>query len=124
MQAWVDDAQRMCDSTPRHRPLITPAWTTRVKQPRMTDTGLVAAVPGHLMVLTHSDPYLCVTVETYTRRPPVETKGWDNVVEVGYRSPTGSIVLRDSMIGTELPDLSLHGRAGDRTVTYGTPRNR
>ncbi|NUT39937.1 MAG: hypothetical protein HOV86_08070, partial [Thermoactinospora sp.] len=139
MQAWQDDAQRMCDSTPRHRPLITPAEATRVKEPQSTDhgvlevseptddaqdpfedgvldraqdNGLAASVPGHLMVLSHSDSYLCVTVETYTRRPPVETKGWEHVVEVGYQSPTGSIVLRDPMIGTELPDLSLRGRPG------------
>ncbi|SDL44140.1 hypothetical protein SAMN05421874_121118 [Nonomuraea maritima] len=138
-QEWEDDAQRMCDSTPRHRPLIRAAKAIRIKEPQWTDygavetyeptedeadpfedgvldeaqrNGLVAALPGHLMVLTHPDYDLCVTLETYTRRPPVETKGWDHVVEVGYRSPTGEIVLRDDLSGTGFPDLSLNGRAG------------
>jgi hypothetical protein len=64
------------------------------------------------MIRTHSDYDLCVTLETYARRPPVETKGWDHVVEVGYESPTGEIVLRDDLGGAEFPDLSLNGRAG------------
>ncbi|MDR8411717.1 hypothetical protein MTP10_23650 [Nonomuraea sp. 3-1Str] len=139
MREWQADAQRMCDSSPRHRPLVEPATAIRMKEPQWTDygvvetyeptedggdpfeddsldqagaDGLVAALPGHLMIRTHSDYRLCVTVETYSRRPPVETKGWDQVVEVGYESPTGEIVLRDDMSGTKFPDLSLDGRAG------------
>ncbi|MEO3813335.1 hypothetical protein ABGB17_30425 [Sphaerisporangium sp. B11E5] len=138
-QEWEADAQRMCDSSAPHRPLVEPAKTIRMKEPQWTDygvveayeptedggdpyedglldkaqdNGLVAALPGHLTILTHSDFDLCVTLETYTRRPPVETKGWDHVVEVGYESPTGEIVLRDDLSGTEFPDLSLNGRAG------------
>ncbi|MFE0151149.1 hypothetical protein ACFWY5_28670 [Nonomuraea sp. NPDC059007] len=138
-QEWQAAARRMCDATPRHRPLIKAAHVTRVKEPQLTDygvvetyeptgtdqdpaedglldkaqdDGLVASLPGRLMVLTHSDFDICVTVETYTRRPPVETKGWDHVAEVGYESPTGDIVLRDDLSGTEFPDLSLNGRAG------------
>ncbi|WP_067171402.1 hypothetical protein [Microtetraspora niveoalba] len=139
MQEWEADAQRMCDSSPPHRPLIRPAKAIRMKEPQWTDygvveayepteddgdpyedglldkaqdDGLVAALPGHLMILTHSDYDLCVTLETYTRRPPVETKGWDHVAEVGYESPTGEIVLSDDLSGTGFPDLSLNGRAG------------
>ncbi|MFI6907813.1 hypothetical protein ACIBKY_41575 [Nonomuraea sp. NPDC050394] len=138
-QEWEAAAQRMCDATPRHRPLIEPAHATRMKEPQSTDygvvetyeptgpdqdpaedglldmaqdDGLVASLPGRLMVLTHSDFDICVTVETYARRPPVETKGWDRVAEVGYESPTGDIVLSDDLSGTEFPDLSLNGRAG------------
>ncbi|MGV9779313.1 hypothetical protein [Streptosporangium sp. NPDC003464] len=138
-QEWEADAQRMCDSSPPHRLLIRPAKVIRMKEPQWTDygvmetyepteddadpyedglldkaqdNGLVAALPGHLMIRTHSDYDLCVTLETYTRRPPVETKGWDHVAEVGYESPTGEIVLRDGLSGTEFPDLSLNGRAG------------
>ncbi|MEU8385637.1 hypothetical protein, partial [Streptosporangium sp. NPDC048865] len=81
-QEWEDDARRMCDSRPRHRPLIEPARVTRMKEPQWTDygileayepteeggdpyedgllervheNGLVAALPGHLMIDTHSD---------------------------------------------------------------------
>ncbi|MFC4111297.1 hypothetical protein [Nonomuraea zeae] len=134
------DGRRMCAATPRHKPLIKPAAAVRVKEPQLTDygvmesveapededydpysgelldeaqdNGLAAARPGHLMVLSHSDFDLCVTLETYRRRPPVETRGWDHVVEVGYDSPGGSIVLSDAAGGTELPDLALDGRAG------------
>ncbi|MBB4916413.1 hypothetical protein [Streptosporangium saharense] len=127
------DAQRMCDATPHHRPRVKPAKAIRMKEPQWTDygvlqtyedeeaeavpdldpgNGLVSTSSGTLTVLTHSDFDICVTVETYSRRPPVETKGWDKVVEVGYRSPTGEIVLTDSLSGTTLPDLSLNGRSG------------
>ncbi|MDF5754810.1 hypothetical protein [Spongiactinospora sp. TRM90649] len=141
MQEWEDDSQRMCDTRPVHRPLIKPAKAVRLKEPQFTDygvvstyeptggdedpaegeeellskaqdNGLVAAHPGQLVITTHSDYDLCVTLETYTRRPPVETKGWDQVTEVGYESPTGEIVLTDDLSGTTFPDLSLNGRPG------------
>ncbi|AQZ60836.1 unnamed protein product [[Actinomadura] parvosata subsp. kistnae] len=138
-QEWEADARRMCAATPRHRPLIKPVKATRVEEPQGTDygvmeaygepetdydpasmelleraqeDGLVAARPGHLMVLSHSDFDVCVTVETYDRRPPVETKGWDHVVEVGYRDAGDSIVLADAMGGDGLPDLALKGYRG------------
>ena len=125
------EAQHMCDATPRHHPRIKPATAIRIKEPQWTDygvlqtyeseeedsnmepgNGLVSSESGTLAVITDPDSELCVTVETYSRRPPVETKGWDTVVEVGYHSPTGEIVLSDSLSGTELPDLSLNGRTG------------
>ncbi len=140
MQEWEADTQRMCDTRPRHRPLIRPAKVVRMKEPQWTDygavetyeeteeayeedvldeaqdDGLVASRPGNLMVLTHPDYDVCVTLETYARRPPVETKGWDHVVEVGYESPAGDMVLRDDLSGTEFPNLSLDGRAGHYRV--------
>jgi hypothetical protein len=63
-------------------------------------------------VETHSDFHVCVTLETYTRRPPVETKGWDHVVEVGFDNRSGEMKFMDGLSGTELPDLSLNGRKG------------
>ncbi|MCK2218223.1 hypothetical protein MF672_031190 [Actinomadura sp. ATCC 31491] len=126
------DSQAMCDATPRHRPRIEPARAIRLKEPQWTDygvlqtyegeeesdldagrgNGLVYSAHGILAVVTHPDFDLCVTLETYSRRPPVETKGWDKVVEVGYDSPGGKIVLYDSLSGTELPNLALNGRKG------------
>ncbi|MGV9595110.1 hypothetical protein ACWDR1_00430 [Streptosporangium sandarakinum] len=73
---------------------------------------LVEAGPGYLAIRIHSDYPLCVTVERYARRPPVETRGWHHVVEVGYRSPTGTILAADPMGGEPLPDLALRGRKG------------
>ncbi len=130
------EERRKCDATPRHRPLIRPAKAVRLKEPewpevglelyegeggdptsdgvyeKSSKNGLVGAGPGHLFVQTHSDSYMCVTLETYTRRPPVETKGWEHVVEVGYNSATGRMAFVDGLTGTVLPDLSLNGRKG------------
>ncbi|MBB5779089.1 hypothetical protein [Nonomuraea jabiensis] len=135
-EEWEAEEQRKCDAAPRHRPLVPPARSSVLKEPewpegglamyeetddgedpaevyaKAADNGLVASGPGHLVVTTNSDLHVCVTLETYTRRPPVETKGWDHVVEVGYRSSSGRMVLSDGLSGTELPDLSLHGRKG------------
>ncbi|GGP18701.1 hypothetical protein LDL08_30565 [Nonomuraea glycinis] len=146
LKEWQADSQRICDSTPRHHPLIKPAKQTVIKESQRTDhgvleaweptgnaddtddplvkaqallaeaqapgNGLVAAFPGQLMILSNPDFDLCVTLETYPRRPPVETKGWDHVMEVGYDSSLGEIVLSDALSGTELPDLSLNDRKG------------
>ncbi|MFF4621954.1 hypothetical protein [Nonomuraea jabiensis] len=131
-EEWEAEEQRKCDAAPRHRPLVPPARSSVLKEPEWPEgrlqmydetgdgedpaeameNGLVASAPGYLAVTTHSDFHVCVTLETYTRRPPVETKGWDHVVEVGYRSSSGQMVLSDGLSGTELPDLSLHGRKG------------
>ncbi|MER7369782.1 hypothetical protein [Nonomuraea wenchangensis] len=136
------EERRKCDAAPRHRPLITPAKAVRVKEPQWPDgslslfetvddsfdplsqgvfskalaNGLVAGGRGHLVILTHSDVHACVTLETYARRPPVETGGWEHVVEVGYDSPAGDLRLRDDLSGIVLPDLSLRGRPGHYRV--------
>ncbi|MET9064001.1 hypothetical protein [Streptosporangium sandarakinum] len=138
MREWEAENQRMCDAMPRHRLRIRPDSVTVYPEPVWTDygaleayedteegdpsgeelydildsNGLVAALPGHLAIDVYSDAVTCVTTETYARRPPVETRGWDRVIEVGYRSPTGEIRLADPMGGDELPDLALRGRKG------------
>ena len=61
---------------------------------------------------THPDFHVCVTLETYTRRPPIESKGWDHVVEVGFANRSGEMTFMDGLSGTVLPDLSLNGRKG------------
>lgn len=126
---FTAEEQRKCDATPRHRPLIKPAQAIRLKEPEWPEVGLelydefagegkdttvgpVSAGPGHVSVSTHSDFHVCVTLETYPRRPPVETKGWDTVVEVGYANQSGEMSFMDGLSGTELPDLSLNGRKG------------
>jgi len=127
------EERRKCAATPRHRPRIRPVKAIRLAEPQWPEAGLelyepdgradarddlypedglVTGGPGHLIVQLDSDFHVCVTLETYARRPPVEVKGWDEVVEAGYHSPTGRLVLEDALSGTELPDLSLHGRKG------------
>lgn len=79
-------------------------------------TKLVGATPGDLTILTaDTDKHVCVAVEAYARRPPVEVEGWEKVVEVGYRSTAGEMVFTGedddgNMIEVdELPDLAIRG---------------
>ncbi|NUW43362.1 DMT family transporter [Nonomuraea rhodomycinica] len=128
-EEFLAEEQRKCDATPRHHPLIKPAKAIRLKEPEWPEAGLglyedvagegrsasagpVTAGPGRVTVDTHSDFHVCVTLETYPRRPPVETKGWDDVVEVGYANQSGRMSFMDGLSGIELPDLSLNGRKG------------
>ena len=142
-------SQKVCDGA-RHRPLIKPlrvaherTWTDygvlesfEVAEDgddgasfednllnRTQDNGLVASLPGHLMILSHSDYDICAIAETYRRRPPVEVKGWDHVVEVGYESPAGKIELMDPMAGEgDLPNLAFRGKGHYRVrVHYRKP---
>ncbi|MEU8198418.1 hypothetical protein AB0C10_32030 [Microbispora amethystogenes] len=135
--------QRACDSA-THRPRVRPLRVVRALMgtdygviesleteaaldddllTRAEANGLVAALPGHLIVITHSDFDNCLTVELYRRRPPVEVSGWDHVVEVGYRSPTGRIELMDPIQGeSDLPKLAFRGRGRYRIrVHYRVP---
>ncbi|WP_327109287.1 hypothetical protein [Nonomuraea glycinis] len=133
--AWEAAEQRKCAKVPRHRPLIKPVKATVVKSPiwpelplqayeegaevdpfeddlmdRAQENDLVASASGHLIVFASTSLRSCVTIETYARRPPMETKGWAHVVEVGYHSPDGSIVLSDGLGSAPLPDLAAHGK--------------
>ncbi|MFI7451916.1 hypothetical protein ACIBQX_30775 [Nonomuraea sp. NPDC049714] len=133
--AWEAAQQRRCAKVPRHRPLIKPVKATVVKSPiwpelpleayeegaeddpfeddlmeRAQENDLVVSAPGHLIVFASTSLRSCVTVETYARRPPMETEGWAHVVEVGYQSPDGSVVLSDGLGSAPLPDLAAHGK--------------
>ncbi|MFF4778728.1 hypothetical protein ACFY05_38480 [Microtetraspora fusca] len=130
-QEWEAAQRRKCAEAPRHRPLITPVAVVVRREPTWTDYGdleayepetvegdpgrdlpyeddVLSAGPGHLVVHTHPDFTLCVTTETYRRRPPVETRGWDHVVEAGYLS-AGELVFQDPLGGAPLPDLAVRG---------------
>ncbi|GAA5059132.1 hypothetical protein HNP84_008705 [Thermocatellispora tengchongensis] len=131
---WAAEERLKCAATPRHRPKIEPVAAVVQPGSVSTDYGVLevyepdvaegdpfldelpyrgdvlAAGPGHLQVRVHSDTPLCVTTETYTRRPPVETKGWDEVVEAGLRSASGEIAFADPMGGEPLPDLAVRGK--------------
>ncbi|WP_431897535.1 hypothetical protein [Nonomuraea sp. bgisy101] len=133
MREWEAMQQRICDESPRHRPLTKPVSVVVQPEPVWTDYGnleafepeitedpyeaapthedeLVRVAPGHLAVTVHSDVPLCVTTETYNRRPPVEAKGWHHVVEVGYNSVSGEIEMADPMGGDPLPNLAVRGK--------------
>jgi hypothetical protein len=132
MLAAEADEQAKCDTAPRHRPLIEPVAVSREKRPiwpelpleayegegmpqynmyeRKKDDDLVLSAPGHLMIFSETELRICVTTETYDRRPPVETKGWHHVVEVGYQSLGGDILLADHLSAVELPAIALKGK--------------
>lgn len=130
--AWNAEQQAMCDQAPRHRPRIEPVRAVREKKPvwtelpleafdeeadldddlawRAKEGDLVVTAPGRLAILVNTELRMCVTTETYDHRPPVETKGWDHVVEAGYESRDGTLILGDSLSGVTLPDLAARGK--------------
>ncbi|GGM74758.1 hypothetical protein GCM10010106_21550 [Thermopolyspora flexuosa] len=126
------EERRKCAAMPRHRPRIRPVRAIRLSEPqwfeagldlfedapanagddRYQQDGLVTGGPGHLHLHVSPEARVCVTLETYARRPPVAVKGWHEVVEVGYHSPTGRMTFADVVSGTRLPDISLNRRKG------------
>ncbi|MFE3448665.1 hypothetical protein ACFXJ8_06970 [Nonomuraea sp. NPDC059194] len=132
--------QAACDQS-RHRPRIRPVAVARdllwseigleaFEDHELTSDedpplhhDLVGSTPGHLSVGASAEFRICVTTETYRRRPPVEIKGWDRVVEIGYESPTGDMVIVDPMSGPgELTNLAFLGEGHYRVrVHYREP---
>ncbi|MET9244287.1 hypothetical protein [Nonomuraea sp. NPDC003709] len=111
--AYVAGKERACARHRTHRPRIKPVrqrratmftefWTIQGWEdgseghaPDLVE-DLVGSEPGALMIWAADEiGHACVTVESYTRRPPLEIKGWKEVVEVGYESPKGSLTLSD-----------------------------
>ncbi|MGW0196744.1 hypothetical protein, partial [Nonomuraea sp. NPDC003201] len=131
--------QAVCERA-RHRPRIRPVRVGRVRE--FSEIGmeayedhegtsqedpvlhgdLVGSVPGQLAISFTPEYEVCVTAEAYRRRPPVEVKGWDKVIEVGYQSPGGDLMLRDPMDAPELPNLAVAGKGHYRVrVHYREP---
>ncbi|GAA3443038.1 hypothetical protein Pve01_34260 [Planomonospora venezuelensis] len=126
-KAFYAAAENACAAHPRHRPRIRPvrqaratmwtefwtihAWDEGREGEEASDrvADLVGGGDGVLEVWAADEiGHACVTGEAYTRRPPVETRGWEQVVEVGYTTGTGALVLVDGN-GDELPDLAAGG---------------
>lgn len=124
--AYEAKAQKACDAHPRHRPRIKPVkqvratlwtefWTIDAweegregEDPGQVD-DLVGGGPGALTIWAADEiGHACVTGESYTKAPPIETKGWEQVVEVPYESSDGKLVIMDGD-GKELPDLITGG---------------
>ncbi|MEU8361212.1 hypothetical protein AB0C27_34875 [Nonomuraea sp. NPDC048882] len=138
--AWEAEEQALCDQAPRHRPRIKPVRAIREKKPVWTELSLealdeeadydddpsrraeegdlVVTAPGRLIILINTELRMCVTTETYDRRPPVETKGWDHVVEAGYESRDGTLILGDYLSGVALPDLASRGKGHYRVRVH------
>ncbi len=134
--AYFAAAERSCAAHHRHRPRITPVW--RVRETVWTEFWEIhawdednegAEVDGRVADLVGSEPgalaiwaadeigHACVTGESYRRRPPVETRGWEQVVEVGYRSGDGVLSIVDGE-GERLPDLAAGGPGNYRVRVH------
>ncbi|MEO3814939.1 hypothetical protein ABGB17_38585 [Sphaerisporangium sp. B11E5] len=132
--------QAACDRA-RHRPLIKTVGVARDMvwseigltayedheassgEPPVLQHALVGSATGYLVIGTSAEAQICLTGETYRRRPPVEVEGWDRVVEVGYESPTGDFVIVAPMSGPgAVPDLAFLGKGHYRVrVHYREP---
>ncbi|MEV1201451.1 hypothetical protein [Microbispora rosea] len=133
--AYVAKKERACAAHPRHRPKIRPVrqrratlwaefWTIGGEEdgyegdPPDLVEELVGSGRGTLAIWAADEAgHACVTVESYTRRPPLETRGWEEVVEVGYESPTGSLELVDGD-GTRLKGLTTRGPGSYRVRVH------
>ncbi|MEN3537494.1 hypothetical protein AAH991_20445 [Microbispora sp. ZYX-F-249] len=133
--AYVAQKERACAAHPRHRPKIRPVRQRRATlwtefwtidgweegyegDPPDLVEELVGSGRGTLAIWAADEAgHACVTVESYTRRPPLETRGWEEVVEVGYESPTGSLELVDGD-GTRLKGLTTRGPGSYRVRVH------
>ncbi|WP_449061699.1 hypothetical protein [Planomonospora algeriensis] len=128
--------ERRCAAHPPHRPRIRPVRRARgtvetdyhalvaheedelelIESGPLWVEGLVGAEPG-LLQITVAEEFstVCVTVEVYDRRPPLERRGWDEVREIGYRSTRGRLEFVDFYGGKRLGDLTAGGK-GDYRV--------
>ena len=135
-RAFIAEARGRCRSLPRHRPRIRAARVERAtmfvsfgslnayEDDRGDDfaslnasvrNGLVGTAPGQLTILPADEVgHVCVTAEVYRRRPPVERKGWEKVVETGYRSTRGDLRLVDDS-GNATGNLAID-RAGSYRI--------
>jgi hypothetical protein len=134
--AYFAAGERGCAAHPRHRPRITPVrqvretmWTEFWDIHAWDEENEGAEVDGRVADLVGSGPgalriwaadeigHACVTGESYRRRPPVETRGWEQVVEVGYRSGDGVLSIVDGQ-GERLPDLAAGGPGSYRVRVH------
>lgn len=133
--AYVAREERACAAHPRHRPKIRPVrqrratlwtefWTIEGWEdgyegnPPDLVKDLVGSGRGALAIWAADEAgSACVTVESYTQRPPLETRGWEEVVEVGYESPTGSLQLGGGE-GPTLKGLTVRGAGSYRVRVH------
>ncbi|TLP62429.1 hypothetical protein [Microbispora triticiradicis] len=133
--AYVAEKEQVCAALPRHRPEIRPVRQRRATMwtefwtidgweegyegdPPDLVRDLVGSGRGTLAIWAADEVgHACVTVESYTRRPPVETRGWEEVVEVAYESPTGALELVDGD-GRRLTGLTTRGPGSYRVRVH------
>ncbi|MET8387174.1 hypothetical protein ABZV14_29665 [Streptosporangium canum] len=134
--AFIAAAEKSCAAHPRHRPRIKPvrqvratmwtefweinAWDEGSEGGEVGGmvAGLVGSGPGALNIWAANEiGHACVTGEAYRRRPPVETRGWEQVVEVGYETRKGVLTVVDGE-GDRLPNLAAGGPGSYRVRVH------
>ncbi|MBE3014288.1 hypothetical protein IL992_34695 [Microbispora sp. NEAU-D428] len=138
--AYVAQKERACAAHPRHRPQIRPVRQRRATlwtefstiegreegyegDPPDLVEDLVGSGRGTLAIWAADEiGHACVTVESYPRRPPLETSGWEEVVEVAYESPSGSLELHGGE-GPTLQGLTTRGPGSYRVRVHLRGRN-
>lgn len=83
--------------------------------------------PGSLVIMTGAEEsHACVTFEAYRKAPPLRTRGWEQVVEVGYRSPAGSLAFSDGddIDGRTFGGFTLAGKGSYRVRIHVRGRDR
>jgi hypothetical protein len=86
---------------------------TEPRQPLAPRNGLVSVDPGIAVIFTgiSSGP---VTVQVQTRRdppPPPDPVGWDEIIDISLRAPTGQLVVQGPMSDPpqHFPNLAVTG---------------
>ncbi|WP_422771225.1 hypothetical protein ACN28C_32090 [Plantactinospora sp. WMMC1484] len=88
------------------------------------DNGLVGATDGAVLVRTGcGGGWVNLTVELHAERPTVETAGWDDAVEVSYRTLVGQSHVRSARGGgTDFPRISFRGPGSYRIRVHARGR--
>ncbi|MFD0967467.1 hypothetical protein [Plantactinospora endophytica] len=94
-------------------------------QANTRDNGLVGVTDGALLVRTGCrSGWVDLTVELRVERPAAATSGWDEVVEVSYRSAVGQSHVRSARGGgTDFPRISFRGPGNYRIRVHARGRH-
>lgn len=94
-------------------------------QANTRDNGLVGVTEGAALVRTGcAGGWVNLTVELHGRHPVAETVGWDDVVEVSYRTAVGQSHVRSGPGGgTDFPLVSFQGPGSYRIRVHARGRH-
>jgi hypothetical protein len=89
------------------------------------DNGLVGATEGAVLVRTGcGGGWVNLRVELHTVRPAPETAGWDDAVEISYRTAVGQSHVRSRRGGgTDFPRISFRGPGSYRIRVHARGRH-
>ncbi|MGI5213760.1 hypothetical protein [Plantactinospora sp. CA-290183] len=94
-------------------------------QANARDNGLVGATEGAALVRTGCGAgWVNLAVELYARRPVPQTAGWDDAVEISYRTAVGESYLGSRRgAGTDYPRISFQGPGSYRIRVHARGRD-